>query len=252
VDVKQVGRELGVRYVLEGAIRRSGERIRITTQLNDGVTGVHLWADRIDRALDDIFILQDEIAAKVVGAIAPTLEHAEIERARRKSPDNLDAYDRYLRGKAYYYRASKESTDEALRMFDEAIILDQTFGPAHAFASRCYTLRKAQHWVSNREQEVTNARRYASAAVEFGTTDAVCLFEAGFTFAYVVLDPDSGEAYTKRALELNRNLATAWAASGWIHIWLGQQDSAIEEFSRAMRLSPLDPLLPWMQNISGP
>jgi adenylate cyclase len=120
VDVKQVGRELGVRYVLEGAIRRSGERIRITTQLNDGMTGVHLWADRIDRALDDIFILQDEIAAKVVGAVAPTLEHAEIERARRKSPDNLDAYDRYLRGKAYHYRASKESTDEALRMFDES------------------------------------------------------------------------------------------------------------------------------------
>ena len=142
VDVKQVGRELGVRYVLEGSVRKAGSRVRITGQLVDTATGAHLWAERFDGGLEDIFDLQDQVTARVVGAIAPKLEQAEIERAKRKPTESLDAYDYFLRGLAVCHEWTREANNEALSLFYKAIELDPNFAAAYAFAARCYGRRK--------------------------------------------------------------------------------------------------------------
>jgi hypothetical protein len=149
VDVKQVGRELGVRYVLEGSVRKTANRVRITAQLIDALNGAHLWADRFDGALDDIFDLQDQVTASVVGAIAPKLQQAEIERARRKPTGSLDAYDYYLRGLASLHRATRETSIEALRLFYRAIELDSDFAAAHGQAAWCIGRRKANRWTTD-------------------------------------------------------------------------------------------------------
>src|SRR5262249_48675847 len=143
IDVKQIGRELGVRYVLEGSVRKSANRVRITGQLVDAATSAHLWADRFERTLEDIFDLQDQVTVSVVGAIAPKLDQAGIERAKRKPTENLNAYDCWLRGVAIFPRGTKEATSEALRLFYRAIELDPEFASAHGMAARCYTLRKS-------------------------------------------------------------------------------------------------------------
>jgi tetratricopeptide (TPR) repeat protein len=154
IDVKQVGRELGVRYVLEGSVRKAGTRVRITGQLVEASTGAHLWADRFDGALEDVFELQDHVTSSVVAAIAPKLEQAEIERSRRKPTNNLDAYDYYLRGVDNLYSQTRESTSEALRLFHKAIELDPEFASAYAMAAFCYSQRKAFGWVTNRSQDI--------------------------------------------------------------------------------------------------
>ena len=141
VDLKQVGRELGVRYVLEGSVRKAASRVRITGQLIDTATGAHLWADRFDGGLEDVFDLQDQVTTNVVGAIAPTLERAEIERAKRKPTESLDAYDYFLRGMASVHQWTSDANDEALRMFRKAIELDPDFASAYGMAAWCYTWR---------------------------------------------------------------------------------------------------------------
>src|SRR5262249_50338913 len=149
VDVKQVARELGVRYVLEGSVRKAASRVRISGQLIDGSTGAHLWADRcFEGALADIFDLQDQVTASVVGAIAPRLEQAEIERAKRKPTESMDAYDYYLRGMASFYQWTRECIDEALRLFYRAIELDPDFASAYGMAARCYVWRKVNNWMT--------------------------------------------------------------------------------------------------------
>ena len=248
VDVKQVGRELGVRYVLEGSVRKAPNRVRITGQLVDAATGVHLWADRFDGALEDIFDLQDQVTASIVGAIGPKVEQAEIERARRKPTESLDAYDHYLHGLASIYQfTSRESTDEALRLFYRAIDLDPGFAPAYALAAWCYVQRKGNRWMTDRAHEVTETARLARRAVTLGKDDAVACCYAGSGLAFVVRDLDTGRAFIDRALVLNPNLAVAWLFSGWARIWLGEPDLAIEHVVRAMRLSPLDPRISAMQ-----
>jgi TolB-like protein len=143
VDVKQVGRELGVRYILEGSVRKAGNHVRISGQLVDALTGAHLWADRFDGTLENIFSLQDSVTASVVGAIAPKLEQAEIERAKRKPTERLDAYDYYLRGiAAFHVGMTRESIEEALRLFNKALDLDPDFALAYARAAHCYAYRK--------------------------------------------------------------------------------------------------------------
>ena len=151
VDVKQVGRELGVRYVLEGSVRKAANRVRITGQLIDATTGGHLWADRFEGTLDDIFELQDQVTASVVGAIAPELERAEIGRAKRKPTESLDAYDYYLRGMANVHQGTREAIDEALPLFLKAIQLDPDFASAYAMAAWCYFWRKINGWMDDRD-----------------------------------------------------------------------------------------------------
>jgi TolB-like protein/class 3 adenylate cyclase/Tfp pilus assembly protein PilF len=242
VDVKQVGRELGVRYVLEGSVRKAANRVRITGQLVDTATGAHLWAGRFDGGLGDIFDLQDQVTESIVGAIAPAVERAEIERARRKPTERLDAYDHYLRGLAKSYQdASQQACSEALHLFNCAIKLDPDFATAYARAAFCYANAKAFGWISLTPEEVAEVSRLAQRAVELGRDDAIALADSGWALAYVVRDLDRGAALIDRALALNSNVAEAWDCGGWVKNWLGEYELAIKRFTRAIRLSPLDP-----------
>ncbi len=240
VDVKQVGRELGARYVLEGSVRKAANRVRITGQLIDTVTGAHLWANRFEGALEGIFELQDQVTESVVGAIAPDLEKAEIERARRKPTESLDAYDYYLRGMANIYQWSREAHGEALRLFYRAIELDPEFASAYGMAARCYVWRLAHGWMADRPRETAECVRLAHRAAELGRTDAVALSLAGFALARLGGDLETAAALIDRALVLNPNLAAAWMFGGYVKIWDGEPSAGIERLMRAMRLSPLD------------
>ena len=244
VDVKQVGRELGVRYVLEGSVRKAANRVRITGQLVDTATGAHLWADRFDGGLGDVFDLQDQVTESVVGAIAPAVEKAEIERAKRKPTESLDAYALYLRGLARFYQfGNRQANDEALRLFNSAIELDPDFASAYGRAAYCYVHAKANGWISVTANEIAEVTRLAQRAVELGKDDAIALAASGWALAFVVRDLEVGAGLIDRALVLNSNLAEAWSFGGWVKNWLGEPEAAIERFARAMRLSPLDPSL---------
>jgi TolB-like protein len=247
VDVKQVGRELGVRYVLEGSVRKAAERVRITGQLIDATTGGHLWADRFEGTLDDVFELQDQVTACVVGAIAPQLERAEIERAKRKPTESLDAYDYYLRGMANLHRGTRDSIDEALAQFYHALQRDPNFASAYAMAAWCHFWRKVNGWMTDRPQEIAEGARLARRAVELGRDDAVALTRSGHALGHFTGDLDGGIALIDRALVLDPNLASAWFLGGFLRVWHGEPDGAIEHFARAMRLSPLDPEMYRMQ-----
>jgi len=247
VDMKQVGRELGVRYLLEGSVRKTANRVRITGQLIDASSGAHLWADRFDGGLEDIFDLQDRVTASVVGAIAPKLEQAEIERAKRKPTESLDAYDNFLRAMASVYQRTKGANSEALRLFYRAIELDPEFSSAHAMAAWCYTWRKINGWMTDRTKETAEGTRLARRAVELGKDDALALARGGQAIAILIHDLDSGVIAVDRALQLNPNLAVAWYVSGWVRVYRGELGVAIEHQERAMRLSPLDPVLYHMQ-----
>jgi TolB-like protein/class 3 adenylate cyclase len=249
VDVKQVGRELGVRYVLEGSVRKAANRVRITGQLVDTSSGAHLWADRFDGDLSDIFDLQDQVTESVVGAIAPAVEKAEIERAKRKPTESLDAYAHYLRGLAKLYQyTSRPANDEALRLFNRAIELDPDFASAYGRAAYCYLIAQGNSWISVTPNEIAEVTRLAQRAVELGKDDALTIATSGFALAHVVRDLGTAVGLIDRALVLNSNLAEAWYWGGWLKTWLGEPESAIERFARAMRLNPLDPLLPAMRN----
>jgi TolB-like protein/DNA-binding SARP family transcriptional activator len=242
VDVRQVGRELGVRYLLEGSVRKAANRVRITGQLIDAATAAHLWADRFDGSPEDIFDLQDRVTANVVGAISPALEQAEIDRVKRKPTDSLGAYDYFLRGMAAVYQETQQGHDEALELFYKAIELDPDFASAYGMAANGYCQRKTNGWIADRDKEIAETARLARQAVRLDKDDAVALTWGGFALAYVVRELDVGVAYIDRALMLNPNLAAAWIASGWVRIWLGKPDVAIDHLARATRLSPLDPL----------
>jgi len=240
VDVKQVGRELGVRYVLEGSVRKAGSRVRITGQLIDAASGAHLWADHFDGELADIFELQDQVTARVVGAIAPKLEEAEIERAKRKPTESLDAYDCFLRGMAAFHDFTRAGNETALGYFARAIEIDPEFAAAHGMAARCYVQRKGFGWVGDRPKEVEETRRLALRAAEKGREDAVALTNAGFALTMLGALED-GAAFLERAISLNPNLAGAWFLSGLASALLGEPEAAIERAERALRLSPQDP-----------
>jgi TolB-like protein len=253
VDVKQAGRELGVRYLVEGGVRRAGTRVRITAQLVDATTGMHLWADRCDGTLEDIFDLQDKVASSIVGAIVRRLEQIEIERAKRKPTGSLDAYDYYLRGMASFNRRTNEANSDALNLFRKAIELDSKFAAAHGMAAWCFVWRKINGWLIDRGQEIDEAVCLARRAIDLGMDDddAVALARGGHAVAFLVGELASGMVCVDRALALNPNLATAWYLSGWLRAYDGQTEVAIEHFAHAMRLSPLDPTHYHMQCGTG-
>jgi TolB-like protein len=241
VDVRQVGRELGVGYVVEGSLRKSANRVLITAQLVDAATGAHFWAERFEGALDDIFELQEQIAARVVGAVLPELERAEIERARRTATTSLSAYDCYLRGVANLHLGSREAIGDALPLFQKARELDPDFASAYAMAAWCYFWRKVNGWMVDRAGETAEGISLARRAVELGRDDAVALTRSGHALFHLAGDIDGGIALLDRALVLNPNLASAWFLGGFARVWDGDSDGAIARFARAMRLSPLDP-----------
>ena len=242
VDIKQVGRELGVRYVLEGSVRKAGGKVRITGQLIDAATGSHLWADKIDGSLEDIFDLQDQVTARVVGAIAPRLDQAEIERASRKPLENLDAYDCYLRGLACKQTAGdRAKNDEALKFFCRAIEFNPQMASAYGWAAFCYHSRKVNGWISDKERELAEARRLLESAVKFGHDDAGTLARAAMGFGVLFHEFDKAAVLVDQAVAINPNLAHAWKVRGWLSIFQGQNEQALEQLDRSMRLNPIDP-----------
>jgi TolB-like protein/class 3 adenylate cyclase/Tfp pilus assembly protein PilF len=243
VDIKKVGRELGVRYVLEGSVRKAGNKVRITGQLIDSSTGAHLWANRFDGSLEDVFDLQDQVTTDVVSAIAPKVEQAEMERARHKPTESLAAYDYYMRGMARIYDGTRDANIAALQNFERAVNIDPNFASAYGMCTYCYVWRKANGWLADKDRAVAETERLARAAARLGPDDAVALAHAGFALAFVVGELDDGMALIDRALALNPNLAAAWRFNGFVRVFLGQPDLAIEPLERALRLSPLDPLI---------
>ncbi len=247
VDVRQVGRELGVRYVLEGSVRKAGNRLRITGQLIDAVTDALTSGPIISTGpLEDVFDLQDEITTSVVGAIAPKLQQAEIERAKRKPTDSLDAYDYYLRGIESLYHWTKEASEEALRLFNKAIELDPEFGCAYGMAARCQVWRSANGWIS-KDSERSEAVLLARRAVAFGSEEPAALTAGGFALAFFANEPDAGATIIDRALAMNCEHGYGLAFQLLGAIRLGLPDLALTHEMRAMRLSPLDPLFGQMQ-----
>jgi TolB-like protein len=243
VDVKQIGRELGVRYLLEGSVRKAANRVRITGQLVDTTTGAHHWANRFDGGLDDIFDLQDQVTESIVGAIAPAVEEAEIERAKRNQTESFDAYDQYLRGLSSSYRATtnRQANEEALRLFDKVIKLDPGFASAYGRAALCYCWSKTSGWGAIKPIEIAKVRKLAQRALEQGKDDVIALAASGYALAFVARDLSGGAALIDRALAFNSNWAEAWFWGGWVKNWLGEPEAAIERFARAIRLNPLDP-----------
>jgi TolB-like protein/class 3 adenylate cyclase len=242
VDIKQVGRDLGVRYVLEGSVRKSGNRVRITGQLIDAAHGTHLWAERFDGLLDDVFDLQDRVTSSVIGAISPQLERAEIERAQRKPTESLRAYDYYLRALAAGYRFNREANLEMIELTRAASAIDPQFALPYALTAYCFTQRKAFGWSMNIADEISETSRLARYAIELDRDDARVLAMAGFGLVYVVGDVEEGAIFLARAIRLDPNLVLARTWMGWTKVYLGDMDGAIEQLEVAMRVNPLDPL----------
>jgi TolB-like protein/class 3 adenylate cyclase len=251
VDMKQVGRELGVRYLLEGSVRRAGSRIRITAQLIDTATAAHIWADRFEGGIEDMFELQDQVTARVVGAIEPEMRRAETERARRRPTDNPDAHLCLMRGVASFNTWNKAGADEALRLAYQAIELDPGYSAPYGLAVSCYVIRKANRWVTDLAQDRSETARLAARAVEVGRDDAVTLSLTGFAIAAVLGDLEAGAALIDRALALTPNFGMVLGHSGYVRVWLGEPAAAIDYLQRAMRLSPVDPLIFVMQTASA-
>ena len=245
-DVKEVGRELGVRYVLEGSVRRAANRVRITAQLIDAQTGGHLWANRFDGTPEDIFDLQDQVTTSVVGAIIPKLEEVEFNRSKFKPTESLDAYDYYLRAMMYFNQWTDETIGKALDLFYKAIELDPEFASANGLAAWCYVRRKLSGWMKN-PGEMAELERLARHAIKLANDDAVALFSGGWALVQVEGSVEEGVAALNRALTLNPNMTSAWLLSGWTKIYIGEPDEAIEHLVHAMRLNPLDPLFQRMQ-----
>ena len=242
VDIKQVGDELGVRYVLEGSVRKVGARLRINGQLIDVTTGAHLWADRFDGTLDDIFDLQDKVAQQVVGAIAPEVDRAEIERASRRSVGNIDAVTAYYRGLHHTeFPTSSENNDAALRDFNDAMALDPSFAPAYGGAASCLAWRRANKWPGDIEKDNAELLRLAERVKELGTDDALTLSVLGINLFWMLLDFDRGFDLVEQAIHSNPNYARAYNFRGLLRAWHGASDAAVADFEQAMRLSPRDP-----------
>jgi len=241
IDVKTVGRELGVRYVLEGTVRRSGNHVRVTGELIESATARHVWADRYDGTMGDIFALQDEMTMSVIGAVEPTLRKAEVERARRKRPDNLDAYDLFLRALPFAATAMPEDADKALELLEEAIRLEPDYAIVHAFIAWCHEQRYLRGGLQPETREA--ARKHAHAAIASGSDDAMALAMGGFVVAVMERDYTTALDALDRALALSPSSALAFGFSSIVRAWIGDDVTAIAQARIGIRLSPYDPLI---------
>jgi adenylate cyclase len=248
VDIKQVGRELGVRYVLEGSVRKAGNRVRITGQLVEAAAGRHLWADKFDGALEDVFGLQDQITTSVVGVLAPTLEQAEIERAKQKPTDRLDSYDLYLRGMALVNRRDLVAARE---LFTRAFEQDPEYGAAWAMAAWTLLGEQASRGVPLTAEMRADGIRFARMGATEGSDDAFALARSAHVLTYLGHEYDRGASMVEQAVTLNPNLAVAWYSRGWVSLMCGDSERAVESFQRMLRLSPLDPLRVYAWNGSA-
>jgi adenylate cyclase len=241
VDVKQVGRELGVRYVLEGSVRKGGARVRITAQLIDAQSGAHLWADRFDGLLEDIFELQDRVAISVAGVIEPALREAEIRRSGRKPTESLGAYDLYLRALAVVFKETAEGYSEAIVLAKRSLAMDPSYAPPAAMVGFCRHWQRLRGWGPISEADVAEAVSLARQAIDTGRDDPDALWMGGWALATMAFEQSAGLNAIERALALNPNSARAWAFCGWLHGFANRPGQAIDAFERSLRLSPLDP-----------
>ncbi len=238
VDVKQVGRELGVRYVLEGSVRKGGNRVRIAGQLIDAETGTHLWADRFDGLIEDVFELQDKIAVSVAGVIEPALQAAEMRRSAARPTTDLTAYDLYLRALAVFFPVTKEGMFEALGLFEQAIAIDRRYGTALSWAAICRLRLAEDGWAEEPETNRRKAVDLARQALQVAQNDPGILVNAAFALAYFREDIGAMIGLVDRALALNPSFARGWHLSGVLRLWAGQHDLAIEHVETSLRLSP--------------
>ena len=240
IDVKQVAQELGVRYVLEGSVRKAGNRVRITGQLIDTTTGAHIWAERFDGALDDIFELQDQVASSVAGAMEPKLRQSEIERASRKPTANLTAYDLYLRALAQSYRLTEDGVAEALVLARQALVIDPSYAPAAALVGWCRVVQRGRGWGALSDEDIAEACLLARQALEAERDDAETIRQAAWSLFALAGEVAMAAAALDRVLARNPNAARAWSARGIMHALRNEPEAAIEAIERARRLSPFD------------
>jgi adenylate cyclase len=243
VDIKEVGRRLGVRYVLEGSVRKASGRVRITGQLIDAVTGAHIWADRFERDMMDVFALQDEVTVAVVSAIQPKLLQAEIAIAARRLPENLTAYDFFLRAMQQSYLATREGVAEAIRLANRALALDPRFGIVAALAGTCHANNVLWGYAADSQFDRKEAVRLSRLALSVDDDDPQTLARAAMISAFMVGDSEREIEMADRAVTLNPNSFDAWYARGWVYRVAGLPEEAVQSFERAMRMSPIDPLL---------
>jgi len=239
VDVKQVGRELGVLYVLEGSVRRAGNRIRISAQLLDATTGAHLWADRFDGQLADVFEIQDNVASSVAGLIEPTMLAAEHRRSTQRPTNDLTAYDLYLQAHAHSHSWAREATMRALNLLGRALNRDAHYGLALALAAFLKMTLDGNYWSEDQQRNRQDALDLARRALRASGDNPDVLGYAGHVLGYFEADIDTAITLIDRALDLNPSYAIGWTRSGWLRLWAGQTDAAIEHFERSLRLNPL-------------
>jgi TolB-like protein len=240
VDVRQVGRELGVHYVLEGSVRKAGSRVRITGQLVDAANGAHLWADRFDGTLEDVFALQDQVTASVVAAIQPNLLKAEIQRAQRKPTENLQAYDLMLRSWPYLFTRSRESLAEAARLLRRAIEIDPGYAPALSALASCHWTMVSQNWMDRAHPAVNDMIHLAQAALALDGDDPGVLQQASWIIALPGGDLSGGIALINKSIDLNPNSASAREMAGMLYAYAGDKRSAIAQLERSVRLNPIN------------
>jgi adenylate cyclase len=242
-DIKEVGRRLGVRYVLEGSVRKASGKVRITGQLIDAVTGAHIWADRFERDLTDVFALQDEVTVAVVSAIQPKLLQTEIAMAARRRPENLTAYDFFLRAMQQYYLANREGLAETIRLAHRALELDPRFGFVAALAGTCHMQNVTRGYAVDPQFDRKEAVRFLRLALSIDDNDPDTLAMAAMTSAFMVGDSESEIDMADRAVALNPNSFLTWYSRGWVYRVAGLPEEAVRSFERAMRMSPIDPRL---------
>jgi len=243
VDIKEVGRRLGVRYVLEGSVRKASGKVRITGQLIDAVTGAHIWVDRFERDLTDIFAIQDEVTIAVVSAIEPKLSQTEIAMATRRRPENLTAYDFYLRAMPQYYLMTREGLAEAIRLAHRVLELDPRFGAVAALAGLCHALNVIYGYANDPQFDRKEAVRLVRLALSIDDSDPDTLARASVISAFMVGDSDAAIEMADRAVALNPNSWATWTSRGHVYRIAGLPEEAIQSFERAIRMSPVDPRL---------
>jgi adenylate cyclase len=240
-DVRSIGERLGVRYLVEGSVRRAGRRLRLTAQLIEAATGNHLWADRYDGSLEDVFDFQDRIVASLVGAIEPKLRASEIARARRKRPDSLDAYDLFLQALPKVAAMSAQSLAEAIELLDRAIAVSPGYARALAYAAHCRAMRPILACSPDADRDFREADALSRRALDCDPADPMALNVAASIPVILRRDYQAGADLIDRSLAINPNDAFSWNRRGWIRAWAGETDTAMSDFEKAMRLSPLDP-----------